>query len=175
MDRNQEDRSSLASSPRYQVSECIMKRDVNRVEPLPPVLVAHTAVSGNFRSVTYSGEAICCREWPIAIDDEAAVALQQQRRVHFTRQGTSDRFGPDVPCDMLCQFILRQPEIRERDRNRLTSVFAAQQDLRCSVLVQNLNRRRIAGREELRRRKAFDHGSPRQVPSLMRCAIALCG
>ena len=86
VDRHEDRCRSLHGAPVQQRRKRAMERLVDLVEALPPLRVGKSRLPGTGVPSLNSAKAVRRRERPVAVDDEAAVALNDKRRVEQRRQ-----------------------------------------------------------------------------------------
>ena len=99
-------------------------------------------------AVAHLRNAVGRVEWAVAVDDEPAVTLQEQRRVEQARELARHRLGADVVSDMPEHFGSGKTKVAEPLWNGNSSMLADDHETCASVEIDHLDRPRVGRRQQ---------------------------
>jgi len=143
------------------------------------VLAGEGAIAGHGNAVALGRNRGGIVERPVAIDHEARIAGEGERRIEAPGEPPRHFGGADVPADVLGEPLLRKAEPVERARHAVAGVIADEHQRRAAGGIVDLEGRRLVGSEKRFGLVARGHGShlaarcgskPARRPTITRAA-----
>src|SRR5438876_3732803 len=130
MQRNQHRGATLRPASIERRRYCVVVRTENRVDAGGAPGFADPVIAGDLGRLADLRHRALDLGVAVAIDDEARIGLQNDRRIQQPRQLAADLADSDIPGDMPPSFMLGQTESAEPARKRAAGMVTGEEERR---------------------------------------------